>query len=78
MEFAKFLKTSILEEICERLLLKQIGTYDLVFVTEFTVSFANSFFATIDTAITRTVVQWCSAKKGSLTSFTKITRKHLR
>ena len=57
----------------ELTLLTQIGTYAAVFVSSFTVSFSNSPFTTLDTAIIRSIRQVC--KKGFLTDFSKFHKK---
>ena len=59
----------------ELTLLTQIGTYALVFVSSFTVSFSSSPFTTLDTAIIRSIRQVVFCKKGVLTDFSKFHKK---
>ena len=48
-----------------------------MFVSQFTVSFANSPFTSVDTAIIRSSHRRCSLRKTVLRNFTNFTEKHL-
>ena len=91
VEFAKFLRTPILKNICKRQLLKSVVLLGLPFLitsgsnwylcfnflSQFTVSFVDSSFTTIDNAIIRSSRLLVFCKESNLTNFAKFTRKHL-